>query len=71
MPRSKLIDYQRNYVFKSYVGTSHTFIGEVWCWIKAHFWAWRLAHMREGEIIDRYYELITKRKVMDLCQKNI
>ena len=70
MPRCRTIINYKKYVFCSYVGTSKTFVGRVWCKVKALFWGWRLNHMSEGEIIRRYYGLTDRKDEMSLCLKN-
>jgi hypothetical protein len=71
MPRCKMIINRKKYVFCSYVGTSKTFFGRIWCKIKAVYWNWRLDRMSEGEIINRYYSLTDRKDEMSLCLKDI
>ena len=70
MPRCKTVINFKKYVFCSYVGTSKTFFGRIWCKVKALYWGWRLDRMREGEIIKRYYELTDRKDDMSLWQRN-
>lgn len=70
MAKSKMIAYQKNYLFNSYVGTGKNIFGRIWCEIKSRYWNWRLSFMSEGEVIKRYYALTTKTEVMDLCHRD-
>lgn len=56
MSKSKLIDYQKNYLYQCYVGSGD---GLIWK-LTNLYWTWRLNRMTEGEIMDRYYELTNK-----------
>lgn len=56
MSKSRLIEYQKNYLFQCYAGNNEGTIGK----LLDKYWKWRLDRMTEGEILDRYYELTNK-----------
>ena len=56
--RSKLIQRKANFVLCSYIGNRSGVIG----WLKEKFWTWRIKHMSDGEILNRYY-LLADREV--------
>ena len=57
MAKSKLIEYMKNYLYDTYVPEEDGLLAE----IKDKYWSWKLEHMKEGEIMDRYYQLTTKK----------
>lgn len=56
MPRSKMIEQYKEYLYRCYVPDTDGLIGE----ILDKFWTWKLDRMTEGEILDRYYEITNK-----------
>ena len=51
-----MIESKKRYVLTVYIGSGRGILHR----LKEYYWTWRLNHMRDGEILDRYYRLTRK-----------
>lgn len=51
---SRLVESKRRYLITAYVGSDSGFIGQ----LRSRYWTWRINRMSEGEILERYYNLV-------------